>query len=47
MAQIKDWSLNTGKEVRGYKTGGTGASEVLPLQKKMGGGGGIKRFRPA
>ena len=35
---FRDWSLITGRG--GYKTGGGGAREVLPLQK----GGGGKSF---
>ena len=35
---LRDWSLITGRG--GYKTGGGGAREVLPLQK----GGGGKSF---
>ena len=30
---IRDWSLITGSGGGGYKTGGGGASEVLPLGK--------------
>ena len=38
---IRDWSLITGRG--GYKTGGGGAREVLPLRK----GGGGKSFSHA
>ena len=39
----RDWSLITGRG-GGYKTGGRGAREVLPLRK---GGGGGKSFSHA
>ena len=37
---LRDWSLITGRG-QGYKTGGGGACEVLPLQK-----GGWNKFYP-
>ena len=33
---VRDWSLITGKGGGGYKTGGEGAWEVLPLRKGEG-----------